>query len=180
MKKSLQDQLIKAGLSNKQQARQINTAKKKNKGKITDSPDTGNAHAARLEQAEKDRQRNLALAQAAEEKARQVQILQLIESNKVSVPKRGMPYYFLAGNKLKKIIVDERTRIQLAFGQLGIVEIRKALEPHYLLVPDTTLHKLRERNSQAMIVWAQSPSSLAEYLTNHGMEDWSYPKDIFT
>ena len=131
MKKSLQDQLIKAGLGNKQQARQINTAKKKDKSKDKHTkaskntePTISNAQAQRAEQAEKDRLRNLELQQAAVEKAEQSQITQLIESNIIPLPHRGQPYYFTVGPVIKKFMVTERIRVQLAFGQAGIVQLQ--------------------------------------------------------
>ena len=188
MKKSLQDQLIKAGLGNKQQARQINTAKKKGKGQAQQEGPS-EAQKKRAAQAEKDRQRNLDLQAAAQAKAAMAQTRQLIESNTIAQYHRGLPYYFLEGKKIRRLKVDERTRIQLTFGQAGIVatpNIHMHQPPidgeqthHYHIVPDTTLDKLVSRKAQSSIVWQQKPSSLKEYLAAHNMDDWDYPPDAF-
>lgn len=188
MKKSLQDQLIKAGLGNKQQARQINTAKKKGKGQPQQEGPT-DAQKKRAAQAEKDRQRNLELQAAAQAKAAMAQTRQLIESNIIAQYHRGLPYYFIAGKKIKRFKVDERTRIHLAFGQAGIVTTPNPQahqppldgeETHlYHIVPKSTLEKLSSRNAQSSIVWRQEPDNLKNYLIAHDMEDWDYPKDVF-
>jgi len=177
MKKSLQDQLIKAGLSNKQQARQINTAKKKNKGQSTDEP--GIAEDKRAKQAEKDRQRNKEFQAAALAKAEQTQVLQLITSNTLPVSHKGLPYYFVVESKVHKLIVNEQTRIKLAFGQLGIVKLAKEDAFEFLIVPDHTLKKLHERRAEKNIVWQQDTQSLKDYLEANHMEDWTYPRDAF-
>ena len=179
MKKSLQDQLIKAGLGNKQQARQINHAKKKNKGKSDPQAAESSAATQKAAQQAKDRQRNLDIQKAAEEKARQVQITQLIKSNTITPPSRGLPYYYIFNNKIRKCAVDEKTRIRLAYGQIGIVQLPLAEGHSFHFVSDATLEKLRSRNAESNIVWSHSPSSLKDYLAGHDMEDWSYPKDVF-
>lgn len=179
MKKSLQDQLIKAGLGNKQQARQINHAKKKNKGESPPQAEASSAAAKRAAQQEKDRQRNLDIQKAAEEKALQIQVTQLIESNKIIPPSRGLPYYYIFNNKIRKCVVDEKTRVRLAFGQIGIVQLLQGEDHRFFFVSDTTIEKLRSRKAEKNIVWHQSSSSLKDYLEAHEMEDWSYPKDAF-
>lgn len=181
MKKSLQDQLLKAGLGNKQQARQINTAKKKQQKQPKNASNQGttNAQAARQAQAEKDRQRNLELQEQAQAKALQVQINQLIDSNKLSTYERGLPYYFLDGRKVYKLKVDEKTRIRLAFGQVGIAKNGDDKQPNFHLLPENTIQKLKDRKAEKAVVWHQSPNSLKDYLEANDIEDWSYPKGLF-
>jgi uncharacterized protein YaiL (DUF2058 family) len=179
VKKSLQDQLIKAGLGNKQQARQINHAKKKNKGKGAPEVTESLAAAQRAAQQEKDRQRNLDIQIAAEEKAKLVQIIQLIESNKITPPTRGLPYYYVFNNKIRKCKVDDKMRIRLAYGQIGIVQLPQVEGHCFYFVSEATLEKLRSRKADQYIVWSHSPSSFKDYLATHEMEDWNYPKDLF-
>lgn len=189
MKKSLQDQLIKAGLGNKQQARQINTAKKKNKSKSEASGPT-DAQKKQAAQAEKDRERNLEIQAAAQAKAALAQAKQLIESNALPTAPRGLPYYFVDNGRVHRFKVDEPTRIRLAFGQAGIVSLPKPVPANpidgeerdthnYHIVPEGTLDKLVKRGAQDHILWRQTSSSLKDFLERNEMDDWSYPKGVF-
>ena len=179
MKKTLQDQLLKAGLANKQKAKQIHRAKKKQKqaqpqkspkGALLNSAPKKDARAL---QAEKDRQRNIQLHQEKEKKALLSQVKQIINSNKQAKSTKGTPYYFESEQKIKRIYVDERQRIQLATGQLGVVEFDAAWE----LLPAKALNKVQQRGGDEWIQCFHHETSMKQYLSNHEMEDYMWPQD---
>jgi len=180
MKKSLQDQLIKAGLGNKQQARKINTDKKKQAGKSTKKQAQSNgpsdAELARKAQQQADRQRNLDHQTAKQAKAQTLEIEQLLQTNALPTPKRGQQFYYRQGNRIKKLLVARRTAIQLTYGQLGIV---KPLDPAatHLVVSEKTVKRLQARQINESILWFNQPQTYAEYLQTEGIDDWDMPSD---
>ena len=148
----LQDQLLKAGLASKKQAKKAEHEKR-----ISRKQNNGNSPAvpvnkAREEQAAKDsRNRELNLQRAEETRLREqkAQVKQLIETNRLPKDDRGEPYNFVEQNKIKRIFVSEETTDQLSRGQLAIVKLGAGYE----VVPAKVARQIASRDTEAVAVF---------------------------
>ncbi|WP_281556417.1 DUF2058 domain-containing protein [Thalassomonas sp. RHCl1] len=140
---SLQDQLLKAGLTTKQKARQANTDKrKKNKQKRS-----GVNHDASLqeqvrqdlekskaEKLAKDNALNEQKKQALAEKEQQQRILQVLEHHQLKGIDGEHVYNYTFGTKIKKLPLDETTYNALVNGRLALCGLN---EVTYLVTSET-------------------------------------------
>lgn len=150
---SLQDQLLKAGLVDKKQVKQVNKEKRKQTNVTRRSADVvvdevkQQAEQARLEKAERDRDLNRQRDQELNNKAIAAQIKQLVDNNRQ--PKGGdVEYNFTDGKHIKKIRVQPDIQQQLIRGQLAIV--KSAGE--YELVPRIIADKIAVRDAACIVV----------------------------
>lgn len=152
MSKSLQDQLLKAGLANKKQAvkakKAINNREKlKRAGKEVDNDVARAAEQARQEKLTKDRELNELKNREAEQVAVQAQIDQLVDMNTIS--ERGdIDFSFPEGKLIKTISVTDRQRGALTAGVLAVVK----RHDKYHLVPRKTAEKIAERDENAVLL----------------------------
>jgi hypothetical protein len=152
----LQEQLLKAGLASKKQAKKAEHEKrisrKQNQG---NSSDVG-GNKVREEQAAQDlRNRKLNLQRAEETRLREqkAQVKQLIETNRLPQDGRGEPYHFVEQNKIKRIFVSEEMTDQLSRGQLAIVKLGTSYE----VVPAKVARQIASRDKEAVIVFHEKP-----------------------
>ncbi|PHQ23696.1 nucleoprotein/polynucleotide-associated enzyme [Marinobacter guineae] len=150
---SLQDQLLKAGLADEKKAKTIRSEKRKQrkqqpKGAVQVNEAEIRARQAREEKAERDRQLNLERQQAAERKAIQAQIRQLVESNRLDRSRGETSYQFVHDKKIKKIFVDDKMVDQLSRGRLAIVHIND----NYEILAEGVARKIMERDENAVVV----------------------------
>ncbi|WP_303287404.1 DUF2058 domain-containing protein [Marinobacter sp. SS8-8] len=150
---SLQDQLLKAGLADEKKAKSIRSEKRKRrkqqpKGAVQVNEAEIRARQAREEKAERDRQLNLERQLAAERKAIQAQIRQLVESNRLDRSRGETSYQFVHGKKIKKIFVDDKMVDQLSRGRLAIV----CVNDNYQIVAEGVARKIMERDGNAVVV----------------------------
>jgi uncharacterized protein YaiL (DUF2058 family) len=150
---SLKDQLLKAGLTDKKKAKQVEQEKhkaqklkQKNKVVVEDEARLA-VEKAQAEKLERDRQLNLQRKQEAEQRALSAQIRQLIEMNRQSKGKGDITYHFTDHSKVAHIYVDERQQRQLANGLLSIV----MLDGQYEIVPATVSEKIALRDESYLI-----------------------------
>ena len=152
----LQDQLLKAGLASKKQARKAEHEKRiSRKQNNTNSPAVI-SNKAREEQAAKDlRNRELNLQRAGETRLREqkAQVKQLIETNRLPQDGRGEPYHFAEQNKIKRIFVSEEMADQLSRGQLAIVRLGAGYE----VVPAKAARQIASRDKGAVVVFHEKP-----------------------
>ena len=147
----LQEQLLKAGLASKKQAKKAEHEKRISR-KQNDGQNPDIANKAREEQAAKDqRNRELNRDRAEETRLREqkAQVKQLIETNRLPKDDRGEPYNFVEQNKIKRIFVSEETTDQLSRGQLAIVK----LGPGYEVVPAKVARQIASRDQGAVVVF---------------------------
>lgn len=152
----LQDQLLKAGLATKKQAKKAENEKfisrKQSKGKSPVVP----SNAVREEQAVQEK-RNRELNQQRLEEARQreqkAQVKQLIEANRLGQDARGEPYHFAEQNKIKRIFVSDEMADQLSRGQLAIVKLGVSYE----VVPAKVAQQIASRDKEAVVVFHGKP-----------------------
>jgi uncharacterized protein YaiL (DUF2058 family) len=150
---SLQDQLLKAGLADEKKAKAIRSEKRKKrkqqpKGAVEVNEAEMRARQAREEKAERDRQLNLERQRAAEKKAIQAQIRQLVETNRLDRSRGETSYQFVHDKKIKKLFVDDTMVDQLSRGRLAIVFVND----NYEIVAEGVARKIMERDESAVVV----------------------------
>jgi uncharacterized protein YaiL (DUF2058 family) len=161
---SLADQLLKAGIADKKQVKKAQTAKrrenaeqnaktkqlgKKARRKLQEqqaAEKTAEQQRLLNEKAERDRELNRQKNAAAEAKALQAQIKQLVNMNEV---KRSgeVAYRFLDDGKTETIYVNDLLKRQLSKGQLAIVK----LAGNYQLVSALVAEKIKTRDASVVV-----------------------------
>nr|WP_319395803.1 DUF2058 domain-containing protein [uncultured Desulfobacter sp.] len=150
---SLQDQLLKAGVADKKQAKKANQEKrakrKKNKGKkTTPAPEVNQTRQEQLEQAKRSRELNRQANRERETQERLAQVKQLIEENRLDLRKYEDPYYFKVGKKIKKLYVNDEITQKLGRGQLAIVMLNSVYE----IVSAEVARKIADRDPDFLVV----------------------------
>lgn len=154
MGKSLLDQLKNTGLVDKKKANKVKQEKYKNKkqkakkNSPTELDETRRlALKAQAEKVERDRQINLENNKAAEQKAIAAQIVQLIETNRVTDHEGDAVYNFTDANVVKRLFVSEQIRQHLVAGKLAIAKLGETYE----LVPRVVAEKIQQRDADCII-----------------------------
>ena len=150
---SLQEQLLKAGLVDKNKVKQANHDKIKQK-KVerrtgTESVDETRLAALELQRqnAERAREFNAQRDAAARQKAIEAQIAQLVQKNRQDKGKGDVPYNFTHGSKIERIYVSAAVQAHLVAGRLVIVCQAGATE----LVPRIIADKIAERDPSSVV-----------------------------
>ncbi|OUS31889.1 hypothetical protein A9Q99_01995 [Gammaproteobacteria bacterium 45_16_T64] len=174
---SLQDQLLKAGLSTKQKANDANSQKKKKVKKQRKSSDVVvdenkvEAEKVRKAKVERDQQLNKQRKLDAEEKAVEAQIADMVAQSKVAKGNGDIAYNFVHEKKVKKLYVVEDVSKGLSKGQLAIVSINDSYE----LVPTAVAEKIRQRNESCIIVCNQNETDIDD---DDPYADFQVPDDL--
>ncbi|MBX2836767.1 MAG: DUF2058 domain-containing protein [Gammaproteobacteria bacterium] len=154
---SLQDQLLKAGLVDKNTAKKVskekqkaNKAARKSGGKLS-AANSSEVNAIKAQNAERDRELNRKKQEAAEAKAIAAQIRQLIELNKADRSAGEIGYNFVYEKKVKTIYVTEDIQTQIALGRLIIVSTESTNQSPFELVPKAVASKIAERDASRII-----------------------------
>lgn len=152
MGKSLQDQLLKAGLANKKQAVKAKKAKN-NKEKlkragvaVEDAAETA-ARDAKERQIERDRELNQQRTEMAEQKAIQAQIRQIVSMNRIETSGE-LDFQFTDNGVIKSIMVDEQQRSALVRGALIIIKV----DDRYSMLPRPAGEKIADRDSTVIVL----------------------------
>ena len=151
--KSLQDQLLKAGLVDEKSVKQANKVKRKQQKvqrksrQIVVDEVKEQVEAKRLAKVERDRALNQERNEIAGKKAISAQIKQLIEVN--SVDYRGdVEYNFADGRKIKKIAVSTPVQQQLSRGRLAIAKLGDS----YFIIACEVAEKVSQRNDSYIVL----------------------------
>ena len=150
-----QDQLLKAGLVSKKQAKKANREKylsrKKNKGnkKNNSSAVTDKAREEQATQAKRNRELNRQRSEEKRQREQRAQIKQLIENNRQKLDDRGEPYYFTEQNTINRLFVSEDMAEQLSNGQLAIVKLGDSYE----VVPAKVARQIVSRDKEAVVAF---------------------------
>ncbi len=147
---SLKDQLLKAGLVNRQQVKKVEHEKRKSKdaGKAGTAAGTDAARRAQAEKAERDRELNRKRQEEAERKANAAAIKQLIEANRLDKGEGDIPYNFTDGSRISRIYVTPEIHAQLVKGTLCLAR----LGPRHELVRPDVAEKIRARDPSRVIM----------------------------
>jgi uncharacterized protein YaiL (DUF2058 family) len=151
-KLSLQEQLLKSGLTTDAKARQIRSEKRKQRQNNAVGEDEAKrlAQKAREEQAARDRELSLLKKEQAEQKEISAQIKQLIDQNRKDQAENddGIAYKFSDNNKIKTVYVSEAMREQISKGRLAVVK----WEQQYEIVPADVALKIKARDADCVLV----------------------------
>jgi uncharacterized protein YaiL (DUF2058 family) len=157
---SLAEQLLKAGLVDKNKVKQANQDKSKQK-KIERRTGTQSVDETRLaaletqrKNAERARELNAQRDAAANQKAIMAQITQMVQKNRQSKGAGDIAYNFTHDKKIERIYVSAAVQAHLMAGRLVIVRLGDATE----LVPRVIADKIAERDA-ALVVRLNKTSS---------------------
>ncbi|WP_347330029.1 DUF2058 domain-containing protein [Marinimicrobium locisalis] len=178
---SLQDQLQKAGLVDDKKAKQVKKEQRKQKkqarhtGEDPHAEIRQSAQAARADKAERDRALNRERQAAADKKAIEAQIRQLIDTHRQT--KRGsgegeVEYNFTDGTKIKKLLVSPQVQRQIIRGQLVVVRAGE----NYELIPKVVSDKIAERDPGYIVVANQKPDDSVD--EDDPYKDYVIPDDL--
>ena len=150
---SLRDQLLKAGLVNQKQAKQVSKEKQKqqrlaHKGQIElDDSQQRAAQEAQAEKVKRDQELNRQQQEKVEAKARVAQIKQLIEATRLPKLTTEDYYNFVDDKKVKRLSVNPLMRNKLSNGSLAIVHHAGGYE----VIPREAALKIQERDPQHIV-----------------------------
>jgi len=151
---SLRDQLLKAGLVNQKQAKQVSKDKQKeqrlaHKGQIeVDDTQKRAAQEAAAEKVKRDQELNRQQQEKVEAKARTAQVKQLIEVSRLPKLITEDYYNFVDDKKVKRISVNAMVRNKLSSGSLAIVHHGGSYE----IIPREAALKIQERDPRRIVL----------------------------
>ena len=150
---SLQDQLMKSGLINKQKAKQAQTEKrrknkqKKKKGHVEESvlQQTINDH--KELQKQQDLAKNRETQAQLDARAAHGKLIQMIAQHCEKNYQGELDYHFTYANKVKRIALNEETQRKLSVGLLAIC----VLNDEFYLINKEAANKLTEIDSSVLV-----------------------------
>lgn len=158
MSKSLQEQLLGAGLVDAKKAKKISLEQRKAKKhqlkskQVVISDAQRAAEKAKRKKAERDRELNRQRQQAAEQKAIAAQVAQLVDHYKLDRSGKDddlVSHNFSVGNKIRKLTIVRSMSAEIARGRLCIVRVGE----QYEVVPKPIADKIRQRDDMAVVVY---------------------------
>jgi uncharacterized protein len=147
-----QDQLLKAGLVNKKQAKKAKLEQHRNRKQNKENSTAAISNKAREEQAAQAKRNRELNRQRLEEKRQgeqKAQVKQLIEDGRLDQDDRGERYNFVEQKQIKRIYVSEEMADQLSCGQLAIVKLGDSYE----VVPAKVARQIASRDKEAVIAF---------------------------
>jgi len=126
---SLQEQLLKAGLANKQSANQIRSEKrKKNKAvrKKQADQDTSlqdDLNAKKQQQVQSDAQKNQVIKQALDEKSEQGKVKQMVLQLQIKDFAGELEYNYVLEGKVKRLLLDDINHNALVKGRISVCHV---------------------------------------------------------
>jgi hypothetical protein len=168
-----QDQLLKAGLVNKQQVKQARTQQKKKARQQTDEVDEikQQAELARQEKVERDRALNRKKQEEEQQRQIAAQIRQLIDMNRLDISKGEVAYHFEDDKVVKRILVTDQIQKKIVHGSLAIVR----RDEHYAVVPRPVAEKILLRDAQSVVVCNDKEQEVDE---DDPYADYQIPDDL--
>lgn len=179
MANALQAQLLKAGLTSKQKARDVTTKKRRDKkAKIDDGAQALKQEIAEQKKAQLQKDKQLNEARFAEASARgQVRgLITECKKSAISIPDDAdIKFNYTLANKIYSVYVNDKLQTQLLHGQLGIVRY----EDSSYLVP----HKLAARVDLLVpqwcgYLWQQAESTVNNEAKDDPYADYVIPDDL--
>jgi uncharacterized protein YaiL (DUF2058 family) len=174
---SLQEQLLKAGLVDKNKVKKVNQDKSKQKKdeRKTGTVSVDEARLAAIEtqrkNAERARELNAQRDAVAAQKAVVAQIAQLVQKNRQSKGNGDIAYNYTHNNKIERIYVSAAVQAHLIAGRLVIVVQGAGVE----LVPRVIADKIAERDA-GIVVRVNKPST--EVDADDPYADFQIPDDF--
>ena len=180
---SLQEQLLKAGLTTKQKARQANTDKrrkqkqKKSGAKVEASlqeqvqQDLAKAQA---EKQAKDAALNAEKKAALAEKEQHQRILQILQHHQIVVENGELAYNYDFAGKVKKIFLDDQAQQALVNGRLALC----GLDDATYIVTSETAAKLAELAPEVVLVKHEKQAQQEAVEEDDPYADYQIPDDL--
>ena len=179
MGNALQEQLLKAGLVDKNQANRAKNAKHKkmkqqrNNNEVVVDEAKLLAEKAMQEKLQRDRELNRQRNEQAQQKAIIAQIKQLIQMNRISKGNGDdLVYNFDDNKQIKRIYVTQEVHDDISEGKLAIVKLDK----QYELVPAPVADKIKLRD-ESYIILRNEPSQQA-VAEDDFYADYKIPDDL--
>lgn len=171
------EQLLKAGVVNKQQVQKAQQDKNKKKKQQHNNKKIKPVNEVKLkadkaaeEKAVRDRELNKRKQDQAKGKALSAEINQLITENKLNRDEGcDIPYNFEHQNKVKNIYINAEMKQQLVKGKLGIARI----DGIYELVSLAIAEKIKQRNEKRVVIFAEDIKD-----ENDPYADYEVPDDL--
>ncbi|RRQ20910.1 DUF2058 domain-containing protein [Thiohalobacter thiocyanaticus] len=182
MGNSFGDQFLRAGLVDKSRLEKAKKSKRKQqklkqKQKVEVVDESAKAaEAARkaaAEAAERDRELNRQQQAAAEARAIQAQVRQLVEQNRLTDAGGDVVYNFQDGTAIRSLHVAESIRDRLARGQLAIVRF----DAGYAMVTAEVAEKIGQRDAACIVSQADSRPEAGEG-EDDPYADYKVPDDL--
>lgn len=174
---SLQDQLLKAGLTTKDKANKAKSEQRKKKKvarkqkqDIIDESKLA-AEKSMAEKAAKARELNQIRNAEAEEKAILAQIRQIIESNQQDIGKAAVTFNFSDNGAIKKLEVSNEIHRHLTNGQLAIARY----DDSFKLIPKPVAEKIMQRSEDFIVLINETTE---EILEDDPYADYQIPDDL--
>jgi len=180
MAKSLQDQLLSAGLVSKDKAKQVKKQKKKQnrqqlKSKVEVVNETAEAVKAKAAaQAERDRELNQQRQEELRQRELQAQIKQLVLCNRINRRGGEESYNFNFDSKIKKIYVTAQQFTALEKRLLAII----ALGEDFELVPSVIADKIALRDESVVIYNTETKDIELTQEEEDWYKDFEIPDDL--
>lgn len=150
---SLQDQLMKSGLINKQKAKQAQTEKrrkakqKKKKGKVEISDVQISINEQKEQQKQQDLDSNKKTQEELDLRAAHGKLIQMIAQHCEKNYQGEIDYHFTYDNKVKRIAVNDNTQQGLTNGSLAIC----VLNEEFYLINKEAATKLSEIDASVLV-----------------------------
>ncbi|MEI6897677.1 MAG: DUF2058 domain-containing protein [Psychromonas sp.] len=150
---SLQEQLMKSGLINKQKAQQAQTEKrrkakqKKKKGTLEISQAQYAVNAKKEQQKKQDLQKNKAVQISLDERASHGKLIQMIAQHCEKNYQGEIDYHFTYAAKVKRIAINETTQRNLVNGLLAIC----VLNDEFYLINKEATEKLTKIDASVLV-----------------------------
>jgi uncharacterized protein YaiL (DUF2058 family) len=187
MGKSLQDQLLGVGLTNKKQVAKAKKAQSKHnkqkqqnrkKGESLESDGERQTREAQTLKAAADKELNRLRDQKSNKKAVSAQIKQIIEhSRQERFEHSELRFNFTDGTTVKYLQVSETQQRHLANGFLAIV---KSADQQYALIPSKAADKIAQRDPAVVVLWNKKDSKTDDKtsLEEDPYADFEIPDDL--
>ena len=181
---SLQDQLLKIGIVDKQKSKKVQHQKRKEDNKTRQAVKSGKKVASqslatqqrlikeryekKLRDIELNKQRDAELAN----KAVVAEVLQIVQQHIVTIPKEAdIAYNFTHDKKIKKLYVTKEQQQQLISGHLAIAVLGETSR----LIPDAIAEKIEQRHATSVV---RIPSDTSNSNEDDPYADYQIPDDL--
>jgi len=180
MAKSLQDQLLSAGLVSKDKAKQVKKQKKKqNRQQLKSKTEVVNETAEAVKakaaaQAERDRKLNQKRQEELRQRELKAQIKQLVQCNRIDRRGGEESYNFNFESKIKKIYVTSKQFTALEKRLLAVIVLGEDFE----LVPSVIADKIAERDASVVIYNTETKNIELTEEEEDWYKDFEIPDDL--
>lgn len=176
---SLQDQLMKSGLINKQKAKQAQTEKrrkakqKKKKGTVETSVLQIEIDQKKAQQRQQDLDKNKQTQAQLDLRAAHGKLIQMIAQHCENNYQGEIDYHFTFANKVKRIAVNKETQNALIKGSLAIC----VLNEEFYLIKEEAAKKLSEIDNSVLVALHEK-TEISQIEEDDPYAEFAIPDDL--